>query len=80
MSALKKWIVITSGDRPIKDISADLQMSGFSVENELEAIGQITGEGGDDTEQSAMNIPGVVSVIPSHDDISIGDPGADITW
>lgn len=80
MSNNKKWIVITSGERSINDISADLKRKGFIVDNVLEAIGQITGEGGEGIEKEAASIKGVISIVPSHDDIHIGDPDSAVTW
>ena len=74
MSANKKWIVITSGDRSINEISADLKKEGFKVEYELEAIGQITGEASDAVQKAAQKIKGITSISPSGDDINIGNP------
>ena len=80
MSKNKKWIVITSGDRAISDISADLKKEGFKVEYELEAIGQITGEASDAIKTAAQKIKGITSISPSHDDINIGNPDSNMTW
>ena len=80
MTANKKWIVITSGDRPVNEISADLKKKGFKVEYELDAIGQITGEASEDIKKEAQKIMGVTSISPSGDDINIGNPDSDVTW
>ncbi len=80
MSNNKKWIVITNGERSMQEVSADLKKNGFSIEYELDAIGQITGEAGDDFKTEAMKIKGISSISPSHDDIQIGDPNSDVTW
>ena len=80
MTANKKWIVITSGDRPVNEISADLKKKGFKVEYELDAIGQITGEASEDVKIASQKIKGITSISQSHDDINIGTPDSDITW
>ncbi len=80
MSKNKKWIVITNGDRSLTEVSADLKKKGFSVEYELDAIGQITGEAGEDFKTEAMKIKGISSITSSHDDIQIGDPNSNETW
>lgn len=80
MATNKNWVVITTGDRPIKEISAELKKKGFKVEHEMEAIGQITGAASETVKKEAQNIKGIASISASADDINIGDPNSAITW
>lgn len=80
MANNKKWIILTSGDRSLQDIATDLKNTGFAIEYVLDAIGQITGEASDEMKRKAEKIAGVTDIIPSHDDIHLGDPEAPVTW
>jgi hypothetical protein len=80
MPAKKTWIVLTSGDEPIEKIAEKLEEKGFTVESTLEAIGQIIGQGSEETKNEALKIKGVTDIYSSHDDINIGPPGSDLTW
>lgn len=75
----KKWIVTTSTDRPISDITNDLRKAGFVVGEVLEEIGSITGAAGDDALTQVRSIPGVVDVSPDTP-IDIGPPDSPQTW
>lgn len=79
-SAKKKWIVITSGDQPLDEISKALTQKGFSIESTMDAIGQITGEASEAVKKQALKIPGVTDIVSSHDDINIGNPDSETTW
>lgn len=79
MSQKKQWIVITSGDRPIEEISVALEKKGFCVDSILEAIGQIIGSGTEAVKKEALKIKGVADIQASGD-INIGPPGGDVTW
>ena len=76
----KKWIVITSGNRPLEDISNDLTQKGFSIQFKMDAIGQISAEGSEDLKSEGLKIPGVTDIVAEHGDINIGNPESDITW
>lgn len=80
MAEKKTWIVLTSGDEPLPNISRQLQQTGFTVDSVLEAIGQIVVKGSADLKKDALNIKGVTDVLPSHDDINIGRPDEETTW
>ena len=80
MPVNKKWIIITSGTRPLKDISADLEKHGFKVQHELDAIGQITGEGSEEIHSKLKSVQGVTDIFDSHEDIQLGDPDMEVTW
>jgi hypothetical protein len=79
MSNKKQWIVVTSGDHSIDDISKALEKKGFTVDSKLEAIGQIIGSATDDIKAEALKVKGVSSIEPSHE-INLGAPDSDITW
>lgn len=75
----KQWIVITSGEQPLDEISKALEEKGFTVDSKLDAIGQIIGSGTEDAKSKAMKIKGVADIQPSND-INIGSPDAEMTW
>lgn len=79
MSQKKQWIVITSGERPLDEISKALEEAGFTIESKLEAIGQLIGSGTDDAKKKALSVKGVADIQPSFD-VNIGPPGSDTTW
>lgn len=80
MSDKKTYIIITSEDEPIQNISRELKKKGFSIESTLDAIGQIIGKGDAEMKKEALKIKGVKDIIQSHDDINIGQPDSDTTW
>jgi hypothetical protein len=79
MAKRKKWVVTTSGDRPISDVEKDLSGSGFSVDHVLEAIGSITGSGDDKVAKRLREIPGVADVSEEPPPINIGPPDAPVS-
>jgi hypothetical protein len=79
MPDTKRWIVTTSDDRPINDITADLKQAGFVVGDVLDAIGSITGTADDQAATKMRSIRGVVDVSPDAP-IDIGPPGSGETW
>jgi len=80
MPDTKKWIIITSGDQPLQDVSQALKKNGFTIDSTLDAIGQVIATGSDKMKNESLKIKGVLDIIPSEDDINIGPPGSDITW
>ena len=79
MAASKRWIVTTSGDRPLSEIKKDVTKTGFNVGDVYDEIGSLSGEGDDDVAEKLRNIPGVSDVSPE-EDIDIGPPDAPVTW
>jgi len=79
MADQKRWIITTSAERSIHDISKDLKTAGFNVGRVLEEIGSITGAAGEDTLTRLKAIPGVVDVSPDLP-IDIGPPDSPETW
>lgn len=80
MPETKRWIVTTSGDRPLGDVEKSLTDAGFTVEETLEAIGCVIGTQSDENDTDQLRaIPGVADVSPE-EIISIGPPDADPTW
>ena len=79
MPTSKRWIVTTSGERPLGDIAKAAKQAGFSVGDVLSEIGCITGSGSDAVAKKLRSIPGVADVSPE-DVVDIGPPGAPDTW
>lgn len=79
MAENKKWVVTTSGDRPLSEVKEKLAEAGFSVDQVFDEIGSITGSGGDDVAERLRSVPGVTDVSPDSP-IDIGPPDAPVTW
>ena len=79
MPDTKRWIVTTSEDRPLRDITSDLKKAGFLVQKVLDEIGSITGEADEGAVNQVRSISGVVDVSPDTP-IDIGPPGSKKTW
>jgi predicted transcriptional regulator len=79
MAEHKGWIVMTSSERPIREIASDLTKAGFSVVHVLEEIGSITGAAADDVITKLRSIRGVVDISPDRS-ISIGPPDSGENW
>jgi hypothetical protein len=79
MSKTKRWVVTTSGDRKIHDVSKDLTKTGFSVDSVLDEIGGIIGSASDEVAKRMRAIPGVADVSPE-ESIDIGPPNSSTTW
>jgi hypothetical protein len=60
----KRWVVTTSGDRPINDVASDIAAAGFAIDQVLEAIPIITGSATDAVAEAVGAIPGVDDVSP----------------
>jgi hypothetical protein len=80
MDEKKTYIVLTSGDEPLDNISRELKKNGFSIDSTLDAIGQIVAKGNEQQKKKALKIKGIKSIHLSHDDIDIGPPDAGSTW
>jgi hypothetical protein len=79
MPADKRWIVTTSGDRKIGEVSQELTRAGFSVDKVLDEIGSITGAASDAVAQKLSGLRGVADISPELQ-IDIGPPGGSNTW
>jgi len=79
MPKSKKWIITTSPDRPISEVSKKLIKAGFSVDQVLDEIGSITGTASDDVVEKVRSVDGVADVSPDHP-IDVGPPDAPVTW
>lgn len=75
----KKWVITTSNERPIDEVTQELTKSGFTVEQVLETIGSVTGAASDDVAEKLRKVPGVADVSPDAD-VNIGPPNGDVTW
>jgi hypothetical protein len=75
----KRWIVTTSGDRPLNDVARDIKAAGFVIDEVLDQIGIITGSATDSVAEAIRDIPGVADVsldVP----VDLGPPDSDETW
>ena len=79
MDKSKKWIVTTSGDRPLSDIRKDLTSEGFAIVQVLDEIGCIIGNASDATATRLRTVSGVADVSPNAP-INIGPPDKNETW
>jgi hypothetical protein len=79
MSESKRWIITTSGDRPLDEVKKELTGKGFAIGQVLDEIGCIIGEASDDTAKKLRAVPGVADVSPD-EPINIAPPDSDITW
>ncbi len=79
MPETKRWIITTSDERPLKEVSDELAKAGFVVGDVLDAIGSITGTADDEAAGRARSIKGVTDVSPDAP-IDIGPPGSSETW
>jgi len=79
MAENKGWIVTTSADRPITEITNELKEAGFDVGEVLEEVGSITGAAPEDRIAKLRSIRGVVNVSPDLP-VDIGPPDSRETW
>ena len=76
MDASSRWVITTSGGRPISDVANDVAAAGFVIDQILAAIGSITGSATDSVAEAVRAIPGVADV--SRDlPVDIGPPDSD---
>lgn len=75
----KKWVITTSGDRPLKEVTKRLVEKGFAVDQVLDAIGCITGAATEEVAEKARAVPGVADVSPEPPTIYIGPPDSPIS-
>ncbi|HVT17741.1 MAG TPA: hypothetical protein VHQ90_16375 [Thermoanaerobaculia bacterium] len=78
MAESKRWVVTTSGDRPIRDIAKKLTKTGFAVDQVFDEIGSITGSADTVVVEKLREIPGVADVSPELS-FNIGPPDAPVT-
>jgi hypothetical protein len=79
MAERTRWIVTTSGDRPLPDIQKDMKNTGFAVDQVFDEIGCISGACDDNVAAKVRKIRGVADVSPEGQ-VDIGPPNAPVTW
>jgi hypothetical protein len=79
MAKKTKWVVTTSQEKPLGEVSKALTKAGFEVEKVLKEIGCITGSATADVAKKAEKIPGV-SNVSADTPVDIGPPGSPETW
>ncbi|HEX8502297.1 MAG TPA: hypothetical protein VF659_17070 [Pyrinomonadaceae bacterium] len=75
----RKWVITTSGDRPLKEVKKKLVEKGFAIGEVLDAIGCITGEATEAVAEKVRAVPGVADVSPEPPTIYIGPPDAPVS-
>ena len=78
MAECKRWVVTTSGDRPLNDVARDIEAAGFAIDQVLDQIGIITGSATDSVAEAVRAIPGVADV-SLDEPIDIGLPDREPT-
>jgi hypothetical protein len=74
----RRWVVTTSGNRPINDVASDIAARGFAIDQTLEPIGIITGSATDSVAEAVRAIPGVADVSPDQP-VDVGPPDSPIS-
>ncbi len=74
MAEKKKWVVVASGDRPLKEVKEKLSRTGFDVDQVFDEIGCIIGEATDEVAEKMRAVDGVADVSPEPPPVSIGPP------
>lgn len=75
----KRWVVTLSGRRTLAAVRKDIEAAGFTIEEELEAIGTIIGRCDSGMASKLRQIDGVEDVSPD-EPIDIGPPDSPETW
>jgi hypothetical protein len=79
MSKKPGWVITTSGDRPITEISKDLEAVGFEIRHVLTEIRSITGSADKKLVAKLRKVRGVIDVSPETS-IDVGPPDAGDVW
>ena len=74
-----RWVVTTSGSRPIGKVRDDLEKAGFSIDQVLEEIGVLLGSADEVAAAAAQELDGVAD-ISAEGEIDIGPPDSPVTW
>lgn len=80
MARKQRWVVTTSGDRPMSEVKSDLKEKGFEIGDVLDEIGIVTGTCDDDIAEKVRGVAGVTDVSPEPGGEHVGPPDAPITW
>jgi hypothetical protein len=71
-------VVVTSGERPLHEVAADLRRAGFKVEQTLDAIGQLTGRAAPGLKSRLAKVRGVTDVSAEHQPFNLEPPDAPV--
>lgn len=71
-------VVVTSGERPLREVADDLRRAGFHVEQTLDAIGQVTGRATPALKSRLAKVRGVTDVSAEHPPFTIAPPDAPV--
>ena len=76
-SETKKWIVTSTGERPLAELRKELGRAGFTIDQVFEEIGIIAGRAGERSMKDIRAIRGIADV-SREASIDIGPPDAPI--
>jgi hypothetical protein len=79
MTQPKRWVVTTSPDHEFGEVARELASRGFTIEQQMDAIGVVVGSAHDDVAEGLKGVKGVTDVSPDAP-IDIGPPGSSDTW
>ena len=79
MTQPKRWVVTTSPDHAFDEVARELASRGFTIEQQMDAIGVVVGSAHDDVAEGLKGVKGVTDVSPDAP-IDIGPPGSSETW
>jgi hypothetical protein len=79
LAKAKRWVITTSGDRPLSDIAKELEGAGLKGAEVLKEIGTITGSAEETALRKIRKVRGVEDVSPDAG-VDIGPPGEEETW
>lgn len=74
----KKWVITTSGERPLSSIKKDLKEAGFDADETFDEIGVLIGSSSDKNADKLRAVKGITDVSPEPPPIDIGPPDSDI--
>lgn len=76
---MAKWVITTSGKRPIAEIAKELKAAGLSGGKVMKEIGVVTGSADRAALDKLRKVSGVTDVAPD-EEIDLGPPDAKETW
>lgn len=79
MAEKSKWVITTSGKRPVGDVKKDLVKAGLKISEELHEIGVIIGVSDEAVAKKVRALDGVADVA-KEGRVDIGPPGSKKTW
>ena len=79
MAKARRWVITTSGDRPVREVAKELTRAGLKGAKVLGEIGAITGSADEAVMKKIRGVRGVADVSPDAP-IDVGPPDEEETW